>query len=89
MREHTGVAIAVAVGVIFFFVALPAVIVTLVYLFGSVYAIVKAAGVGGRSPNPATVLIAVVLIVSTLVTLLYCGIGAIGRSMDPKRRAER
>ena len=44
---------------------------------------------GGRSPNPATVLIAVVVIVSTLVTLLYCGIGFIGRSMDPKRRAER
>lgn len=89
MKEHSGLAIFVAVGVIVFFVALPAVIVTLVYLFGSVYAIVKAAGVGGRSPNPATILIGVVAIVSALVTLLYCGIAVIGRSMDPKRRAER
>jgi hypothetical protein len=89
MIEHSGVAVVVAVGVVFFFLLLPAAIVTLVYLFGSVYAIVKGAGVGGRSPNPATVLIAVVLIVSTLVTLLYCGIAMLGRSMDPKRRAER
>jgi hypothetical protein len=89
MKEHSGLAIAVAVGAIFFFAALPAAIVALVYVFGSVYAIAKAAGVGGRSPNPATVLIAVVLIVSMLVTLFYCGIAMIGRSMDPKRRAER
>jgi hypothetical protein len=89
MKEHSGLAIAVALGVLVFFVALPAAIVALVYLFGSVYAIVKAAGVGGRSPNPATILIGVVVIVSALVTLLYCGIAVIGRSMDPKRRAER
>jgi uncharacterized protein YybS (DUF2232 family) len=89
MKEHSGVAIAVAACVVFFCLLLPAVIVTLVYLFGTVYAIVKGAGVGGRSPNAATVLIAIVVIVSTLVTLLYCGIGMIGRSMDPKRRAER
>jgi hypothetical protein len=89
MKEHSGLAIVVAVGAIFFFAVLPAALVTLVYVFGSVYAIVKAAGVGGRSPNPATVLIAVVLCVSTLVTLFYCAIAVIGRSMDPKRRADR
>jgi hypothetical protein len=89
MKEYSGLAIVVAVGAIFFFAALPAALVALVYVFGSVYAIVKATGVGGRSPNPATVLIAVVLIVSMLVTLFYCGIAVIGRSMDPKRRADR
>lgn len=89
MKEHSGLAIVVAVGAIFFFAALPAALVALVYLFGSVYAIVKATGVGGRSPNPATVLIAVVLSVSTLVTLFYCAIAVIGRTMDPKRRADR
>jgi hypothetical protein len=88
MKEHSGIAIAVALGVLVFFAALPAMIVLLVYLFGTVYAIVKATGVGGRSPNPATVILAVVFIVSALVTLLYCGLGLIGRSMDPKRRAE-
>lgn len=89
MKEHSGLAIVVAVGAIFFFAALPGALVALVYLFGSVYAIVKATGVGGRSPNPATVLIAVVLSVSTLVTLFYCAIAVIGRTMDPKRRADR
>jgi uncharacterized membrane protein len=64
-------------------------LVPLVYLFGTVYAIVKGAGVGGRSPNPATVILAVVLIVTMLVTLLYVGLGLLGRSMDPKRRPER
>ena len=89
MKENSGLAIAIAAGAIFCFAVFPAVIVVLVYLFGTVYAIAKAIGVGGRSPNPGTVLIGVVLLVSTLVTLLYVGIAVIGRAMDPKKRAER
>ena len=88
MKENSGLAIAVGVIFVVFLVALPAAIVTLVYLFVSVYAIAKAAGAGGPGPNPATILIGVVGIVAGLVTLLYCGISLLGRSMDPKRRAD-
>ena len=89
MKENSGLAIAVAVGTIMFVAMLPVLIVVLVYVFGTVYAIVKGAGAGGRSPNAATVVIGIVMIVSTLVALLYGGIAAMGRLMDPKKRADR
>ena len=89
MKENSGLAIAIAAGMILFFAVLPAAIVVLVYLFLSVYAIVKGAGAGGRSPNPATVLVGVTLIVSTLVALLYAGIALVGRAMEPNKRTER
>ena len=89
MKEHAGLALAVAIGAVTFFVLMPVLIVVLVYLFGTVYTIAKALGVGGRSPNAGTILVGVVLIVSTLVLLLALGMAAIGRIMEPKKRTDR
>jgi len=88
MREHQGLALAVAGIVVTCFAILPAVLVVLIYLFVSGYAIAKAFGVGGPHPNPATILVAVVAIVGTLVTLLGVGIALLGRAMDAKRRRD-
>jgi len=88
MREHRGIALAVAGLVVTCFAILPGVLVVLIYLFVSGYAIAKAIGAGGPHPNPATILVGVVAIVGTLVTLLGVGIALLGRAMDAKKRRE-
>jgi hypothetical protein len=89
VKENSGLALAIGGVTIAFFVVLPVLIVVLVYLFLTTYAIVKTFGVGGPHPNPLTILIGVVAIVGTLVTLLTMGLALLGRTMDAKRRRER
>ena len=89
MRENSGSALALAIASITFFAILPALLVVLVYLFVTVYAIAKAFGAGGRHPDPVTVLLGVTLIVATVTTLLAVGLRLLGRRMDPRKRGER
>jgi hypothetical protein len=89
MKENSGLSLAIGVIAVAFFAFLPVLIVVLVYLFLTTYAIVKAFGVGGPHPNPSTILVGVVALVGTLVTLLTMGMALLGRSMDAKKRRER
>jgi hypothetical protein len=89
MKENSGLALAVGAAAVAFFAILPVLIVVLVYLFVTVYAIAKAFGVGGTHPNPPTILVGVVAIIGTLVTLLGVGMAMLGRSMDAKKRREQ
>jgi hypothetical protein len=89
MKENGGLALGIGVVAVAFFAILPVLIVVLVYLFLTTYAIVKAFGVGGPHPNPSTILIGVVAIVGTLVTVLTAGFALMGRAMDAKKRRER
>jgi hypothetical protein len=89
MKENSGLALAIGAVAVVFFGLFPVLIVVLVYLFLTTYAIVKAFGMGGPHPNPSTILIGVVAIVGTLVTLLTVGVALLGRAMDAKKRRER
>jgi len=66
-----------------YLVVLPAVLVMLIYLFISVYAVVKILPPG--HPNPAVVLIGVVLLVGLMTVLLGVSIWLIGRMFEPPR----
>jgi hypothetical protein len=66
-----------------YLVVLPAILVGLIYLFISVYAIVKISPPG--HPNPAVVLVGVVLLVGLLTVLLGVSIWLIGRVFDPPK----
>jgi hypothetical protein len=68
-----------------FFGFLSFVIVVLVYLALSIYALVVAIGHGGP-PNPVTVLVVVVLLVSVLALAFAGTVALVGRSLTPKRR---
>lgn len=65
--------------------ALPVLIVVGVYMFITVYAIVKALSGGADSADPAIVLIGVVGLVTVFTTLLGVGVWAIGRTADPRK----
>jgi hypothetical protein len=76
-----GIGVA-GLGVVYL-VVLPAVLVLLIYLFISVYAVVKISPPG--HPNPAVVLIGVVLLTGLMTVLLGVSIWLIGRMFDPPK----
>lgn len=86
MRENSGTALGIVGATVAFFLALPAVIVVIVYLFITVYAIVKAFGVGGGSAHAVTILLGVLIIVTTLVAAHAALTQFIGRPLTPKKR---
>ena len=67
-----------------YLVALPAVLVGLIYVFISVYAIVKISPPG--HPDPAVVLIGVVVLVGTVTVLFGVSVWLLGRVFEPKVR---
>lgn len=81
--KFTGLAIGGIATAFFLFV--PFVIVVLVYLALSIYALVVAIGHGGP-PNAVTVLMTVVLLVSVLALAFAGTVALVGRSLTPKRR---
>jgi hypothetical protein len=68
---------------VIYLVVLPAVLVGLIYLFISIYAVVKISPPG--HPNPAVVLVGVVLLVGLMTALLGVSIWLIGRMFDPQK----
>lgn len=70
---------------VIYLVILPVVLVGLIYLFISIYAVVKISPPG--HPNPVVVMVGVVLLVGLMTVLLGVSIWLIGRMFDaPKAR---
>ena len=86
MREGTGISLAIGGLVSAFFTALGALVVVVTYLFVCVYAIVKLIGDADGHPDPATVIMGFVLLVSVLVVALLVGVRFLGKSLATRRR---
>ena len=86
MREGTGVSLAVGGIVTGFFTVLAALVVAFTYLFVCVYAIVKLIGDADGHPDPVTIIVGFVAIVSALVLGLLAGLRFLGRSLTSRRR---
>lgn len=80
-----GIGLAVAGVIVTFFTVLPFVFIVALYVFLTIYAIVRAIG-PGTGENPVTILVGFVLITSMFATLLGVAIHLVGRSFTPKRR---
>ncbi len=88
MRELRGTALAIAAVIIAFTAMLASLIVVLGWTSLSVYGLVKMIGGGSDEPNAAGILIAMVMIVTTLVAALAGTIKLIGEAMEPPKRRE-
>jgi hypothetical protein len=82
------IGIAVAGVIVAFFALLPFVFLVALYVFLTIYAVVRAVG-PGAGENPVTILLGFVLIASTFATLLGVTIHLVGRSLTPKRRRSK
>ncbi len=80
-----GVGVAIAGMIVTFCVALPFVMLAVLYLFVTVYAIVRAIG-PGAGENPVTIVVGFVLITTTLAVMLGIAIHFVGRSLTPRKR---
>jgi hypothetical protein len=83
-REGTGTGLLVALGSLGIYSLFAWVLVVLLWIALSVYALVEMIGDG--RPSPVAVLLIVVLLVGTLVTLAAVGIGLVGKSLTPRKR---
>jgi hypothetical protein len=83
-REGTGTGLFVALGSLSIYSLFAWVLVVLLWIALSVYALVEMIGDG--RPSPVAVLLIVVLLVGTLVTLAAVGIGYVGKSLTPRKR---
>ena len=83
-REGTGTGLLVALGSLSIYSLLAWVLVVLLWVALSVYALVEMIGDG--HPSPVAVLLIVVLLVGTLVTLAAVGIGYVGKSLTQRKR---
>ena len=79
-----GVGIAIAGIMVAFFVTLPFILIAVLYLFVTIYAIVRAIG-PGAGENPVPIVVGFVLITSAFAILLGVTIHLVGRSITPKR----
>jgi hypothetical protein len=75
-----GLAVAAA------FIALPAVIVPLFYLFANVYALIVGTDFSSDTMNVAVFLTGLVMVVTLPVLLLSGAVALIGRGLSPKNR---
>jgi hypothetical protein len=79
------IGIAVAGAIVGFLAIMPFVFLVALYLFLTIYAIVRAIG-PGAGENAVTILVGFVLITTMFATLLGVAIHLVGRSLTPKRR---
>ena len=86
MREGTGVSLGIGGIITAFFTMLAALVVACTYLFVCIYAIVKWIGDADGHPDPATIIVGFVALVSTLVLGVLVGIRFLGRSLNSRRR---
>jgi len=80
----SGIGLGIAGIIVAFFAILPFVFIVVLYLFLTIYAIVRAIG-PGAGENPVTIVVGFVLITSVFPILLGVTIHFIGRSLTPKR----
>ena len=86
MREHRGLAVAIAITTLAFLITLPFAIPSAIWLVLLVYAIVKAAGSAPEQADPAAVLLAIVVIVTFFTLAIGVTVSILGRAISPKRR---
>lgn len=89
MREHTGASLGVAGVAVTALVTLGAILVPLLWVALSIYALVKAIGSAPDSANPVVVLLIVVGLVTLLVAGIAVSLALVGKSMTPKSRKRR
>jgi hypothetical protein len=80
-----GVGLAVAGVIVAFFASLPFVLLVCLYIFLTVYAIVRAIG-PGAGENAVAIVVGFLLITSTFAVLLGVTIHLVGRSLTPRKR---
>ncbi len=80
-----GVGLAVAGVIVVFFASLPFVFLVSLYLFVTIYAIVRAIG-PGAGENPVAIVVGFVLITSMFGVLLGVTVHLVGRSLTPRKR---
>jgi hypothetical protein len=83
-REGTGTALLVAIGSLGAFAILAWLVVVLLWIALSVYALVELVGDG--RPSAVAVLLIVVALVGTLVTLAGVGFSYVGKRLTPRKR---
>jgi hypothetical protein len=84
-RGSNAIGLAVAGVIVAFFALIPFLILVALYLFLTIYAVVRAIG-PGMGENPVAILVGFALITSTFATLLGVAIHLVGRSLTPKKR---
>lgn len=83
-----GAGLAVAGVIVAFFATLPFVFLVSLYVFLTVYAIVRAIG-PGAGENAVAIVVGFVLITSMFAVLLGVTIHLVGRSLTPRKRRGR
>jgi hypothetical protein len=89
VREHWGIAGAVAVMTATFLIVLGSMVVVLGWIGLSIYALVKAIGSAPDSANPTVVVLLFVGLVTVFTVLLAVTIALVGRAMTPRKRKDR
>jgi len=84
-RGSRGIGLAIAGIIVAFLAALPAIFIATLYVFITIYAIVRAIG-PGAGENPVVIVVGFVLITSAFALLLGVTVHFVGRSLTPKRR---
>jgi hypothetical protein len=79
-----GVGIAIAGILVAFFATFPFILIVGLYLFVTIYAIVRALGPGAGA-NPVPIVMGFVLITTAFVILIGVTVHLVGRSITPKR----
>jgi hypothetical protein len=90
VRENTGLAFAIAAIIIVFAGVVGGLLIVLSWIGVTGYAAFKmVTGGADDDPNVAGIIIAIVLLVTTLVTLTAVGIRFVGKGMEPPKRKDR
>jgi Kef-type K+ transport system membrane component KefB len=89
MREHTGTSVAIALVAATLYAVWAYVLVIVLWLSLTIYAIVKWIGAPTDHASPLTVLLVMVCNVTVFVVLVALGIYLIGKPMRPGKRARR
>jgi hypothetical protein len=80
-----GIGLAIAGIIVAFFATMPFLFIVVLYIFLTIYAIVRAIG-PGAGENAVTIVVGFVLITSVFAILLGVTIHLVGRSLTPKKR---
>ena len=89
MREHRGLAAAIAITSFALLVTLPFAIPSTIWVVLFVYAIVKAVGSAPEQADPFAIVLAIVVVVTFFTLVLAVAVSLLGRAMSPKRRERR
>jgi hypothetical protein len=79
-----GIGLAIAGIIVAFFATLPFIFVVALYVFVTIYAIVRAIG-PGAGENPVAIVVGFVLVTTLFAILLGVTINLVGRSITPKK----